>query len=459
MIVAEILAADYRVIEKIKNDYAFGSSLLFGVKPTQYQQDFFNALKNGQACTLRWPRQAGKTLSLGIGANLLALTAKNKTIIVVSASMRQAQILRRKMNKPLNNMHQNLKRLLYRDLRKTSIETKTDSNIYFESCLSEDKLRGYTADAVFCDEIEYWPNAHYVYYDIIDPMFNTTSGFAVPTSTPKNKNGLFFELCNDKNYVQLHANIHDVFNQSVLTQKRYNMLTEKYKNGEISTATWQTEYMAEFFDDIGRLLQHDMLTKCISLDEKFAYYTKPVDMLQVSGFSQIIGDFFVGRDLGNIGDHTVLCVIEKLGGYYCLRHLKVFDLNTPDNEIIDYNNNLYQVFSIKDSMTDATFNPSFAEQLSAGGQIVKFSKPFKIETARIFSEHVGNENRRGDFVMPPKMPKLQEFIYALNSVNRDTLDTDKGEHSFNSDIFWATALALRCAVENKYGVIRRAGGR
>lgn len=74
-------------------------------------------------------------------------------------------------------------------------------------------------------------------------------------------------------------------------------------------------------------------------------------------------------------------------------------------------------------------------------------------------EHVGNEKRHGDLVLPPEMPKLMQYIDALNSINRDTLDTDKGEHSGNSDQFWATALAIRALAEHRHGIIRHAGAR
>lgn len=458
ILVARLLGAKRSLADAIASDYVLGCNLLFATQPTFYQVPFYRALEKLQACTIQWPRQSGKTYSLGIGANLVALTRRSVEIVVISASMRQAQILRRKMQKPLDNMHKSLKHLLYKEILKTSVSTNINSNIFFESCLSEDQLRGYSATLALLDEIEYWARAEYIYNDIIEPYFNTTNGAAVPTSTPKNKNGLYYKQCTSKDFVHLHADIHDAFKAGILKAKRYEILTQKYAAGEISEATWQTEYMANFYDDIGRLLSFDLLRKCISDDDKFTYYTEK-QLKQQYGHGAIAGDYFVGRDIGNIIDHTVIKVFEKANNYYCLRHCKVFDLGTPEREIIDYNNMLAQVFTIRNSLTDGTYNPTFAEQLASAdnGEVVKFSKSFKLETATIMAERIGSDKRSGDLVLPPSMTRLHEYINALNSINRDTLDTDKGEHSGNSDQFWATALAIRAAQDHRHGIIRKAG--
>lgn len=442
ILVPKLLIYEPKLLDKIASDYVFGSSLLFATKPTHYQIPIYRSLEKLQSSTVALSRQSGKTMTFGIGANLVALTRRNVEILVISPSMRQSMILRRKMQKPFNLMHKSLKRLLYQDILKTSITTRSGSGIFFESALSEDNIRGYSATLILGDEIATWPNAEYLYDDVLEPMFNTTDGGFMAGGTPKMKSGLFWKLRQKQDWVHIHATWLDAVWAGIMTIRRAQEVKRKYESGEMSEATMQTEYWANFFDDVGKLLSYDALMKCKTQDDKYVYYANIPDY-------RIGGNFFIGTDLGKIGDHAVVIMLEKIDNYYCIRHIKVFKLGTPYEKIIKYHEALAKVFSIRGGYIDGTNNAYLAEKISkvVRGQVIKTSRPFNQETARILEERV---NIR-ELVLPLDKEK---YYMALNSIERETLDAPKGEHSGNSDQFDATSYAVRAAFEHRHGVIR-----
>lgn len=136
------------------------------------------------------------------------------------------------------------------------------STVLFKSAESGDNLRGLTVkkSGILCiDEFAYIKKDFY--YNVLLPMVNVYHGSIFGFSTPRTKEGIFWELYNrglsdnDPNYITIDWTKYD------LSEYLPESLLEEYAK-IMPRAAFLTEYRAQFNDSDGNVFSH--FRECVS---------------------------------------------------------------------------------------------------------------------------------------------------------------------------------------------------
>lgn len=220
-------------------------------------------------------RQVGKSTVIAIRAGEFAINNKNKSIMVIAATERQALLL---FEKILGYIHDNYKSHIKegRDKlgqrvapTKHKITLKNGSTI---NCLPTGQtgygIRGYTIDDLYADE------AHFIPEDVwaaVTPMLATTGGRINLLSTPdlsKGKDGYFYRCFHDSE----HFTSFNVSSMEVAEKRKEPMRTQmldffKAEKKRMSTREFAAEYNGSFIDTMFQFFPNDWIDKVCCLDK------------------------------------------------------------------------------------------------------------------------------------------------------------------------------------------------
>ena len=223
-------------------------------KLNDWQKDLVEAYlqhPDNQWFIIKSPRQVGKSISLEYLLVLASLSEKNSVSIAVSPTISQARKLYNDIvlfaSKLLAKSNGSL---LY-------IEFVNGSQIHFKSAEQGDSVRGFTTKRkgiLVVDEAAYinkdW------FYSVLVPITNVYHSDIFLFSTPKYKQGLFYELyvSDSEHIMQFDWNKYDL--SKYLTAE----LLELYRQ-QLPKAAFQSEYLAEFIDGEGSVFTD--FKKCV----------------------------------------------------------------------------------------------------------------------------------------------------------------------------------------------------
>lgn len=248
---------------------------------------------------IRAGRQVGKSTIISIKASKVALLNHNFSVMIISATERQAYLL---FSKVLNYLWDNYRYAIKEGKdrpTKTEIKLKNGS---FIRCLPTGLdglgIRGYTINLLIADEaafipIEVWP--------AVTPMLSTTGGNIILISTPYGRTGYFYDCFNDDTFRTWHVSSEEVA-KSRQDPQRTNMLkfyeNEKERMTELQYAQ---EYLGEFVDELRQLFPDSLIKEiCILRKEDVLPYNQN-------------GEFYLGVDIARMGgDASTFQVLEKV---------------------------------------------------------------------------------------------------------------------------------------------------
>lgn len=223
-------------------------------KLNEWQQDLVDTYlqyPTGKWFLIKSPRQVGKSISLEYLLVYASLSEKNSVSIAVSPTIGQARKLYNDIvlfaSKLIAKSNGSL---LY-------IEFINGSQIHFKSAEQGDSVRGFTTKRkgiLVVDEAAYinkdW------FYSVVVPITNVYNSDIFLFSTPKYKQGLFYEL-----YVadSEHIIVCDWTNYD-LSKYLTPELLELYRE-QLPKAAFQSEYLAEFIDGDGAVFTD--FKKCV----------------------------------------------------------------------------------------------------------------------------------------------------------------------------------------------------
>ncbi len=144
-------------------------------------------------------RQSGKTTCLGIRAIWYAITNPNTTTLLVAPSLRQSLILMRRIHTLLHRLPPTILKLIVPKFQNTQLFLTNGSCIYALPC-SEQLLRGFTAHQVLADEAAFFKDDESIFYNILLPMFATTDGTLIASSTPWSQDSVFYKFNHDPSF-------------------------------------------------------------------------------------------------------------------------------------------------------------------------------------------------------------------------------------------------------------------
>lgn len=220
----------------------------FNIKLTDSQKEAYELLHNKDVRVLVccWSRQAGKSVFAQIAVIEQLLTPKK-----VSAYISPSHTLSRKVYKEIIRLLEPTGTILKANATNLTIETVLGSELRFFSAEAANAIRGQTFSGIIVlDEFAFFPtyltSGEEIYSNIILPTAKAKKPKILIISTPRGKQGKFFELFNralssEKGYAYIHKTIYDD-----------NLVTEEEIEGlrkDMPELAWRQEFLTEFLDN------------------------------------------------------------------------------------------------------------------------------------------------------------------------------------------------------------------
>ena len=319
---------------------------------------------------LRAGRQVGKSTITSIKAGDFAVNNPKSSIMIISATERQAYLL---FLKVLNYLHDNYRSHIKRGKdRPTKTELKLTNGSIIR-CLPTGMdglgIRGYTINVLIADE------AAFINKDVwqaVTPMLATTGGKIILLSTPFGKEGYFFNRFQDTNFKQWHISSEVVAESREEPQRTFMKSFQEDEKKSMTSLQYAQEYLGEFVDEMRQMFPDELIKKCCTLKRGESRNERY--------------QFFLGVDIARMGDDkSSFQVIKKL-----------------DNRTFEH---IESVMTSKTKTTD-TFD-----------RILSLNQTFNFK-------HIGIDAGSGslgvgvlDFLL--REPKVRSKIVALNNIARD----------------------------------------
>jgi len=245
---------------------------------------------------LRAGRQVGKSTIIARKAGKFAALNKKQSIMIISATERQAYLL---FSKVLTYLHDNYRTWIKKGKdRPTKTEIKLNNGSIIR-CLPTGLdglgIRGYTVDLLIADEAAFIPES---VWPAITPMLATTGGKIILLSTPMGDKGYFHDRFFDKDFKTWHINAEDIAKQREEPQSSNMLAHQDREKARMSELQYAQEYLGEFVSDFRRLFSDRIIKKCCVLKRTQRIPDR---------------DYYLGVDIARMGDDaSTYEVIERL---------------------------------------------------------------------------------------------------------------------------------------------------
>lgn len=226
-----------------------------------WQQDLvtqYSNNKHGKWFVIKSPRQVGKSVVLEYLLIMASLSEPNSISMAISPVTAQSRKLFQEIVSTAQPIIQKSNAGLL------SIEFINGSCIHFKSCEQGDNVRGFTTKraGILCVDEAAFIDSDF-FYNICVPITNVYKSDIFLFSTPKYKQGLFYELYTDG--LTNHSNVL-TFDWTTYDLSKYlpKEVLDMYKS-KLPKLTFQAEYLAEFIDGDGTVFSN--YKDCVNVTE------------------------------------------------------------------------------------------------------------------------------------------------------------------------------------------------
>lgn len=245
---------------------------------------------------LRAGRQVGKSTIISRLAGEYAIENKRSSIMIISATERQAYLLFSKVLLYIDSKYRLFIKTGKDRPTKTEIKLKNGSII---RCLPTGMdglgIRGYTIDLLIADEAAFIPDS---VWPAVIPMLATTGGKIILLSTPFGNRGYFYDCFSDDSFRKYHINAEDIAEQRDEPQKTFMKDHQEKQKKAMTKLQYAQEYLGEFVSDFQRVFSDEIIKKCCILDKTSTANTP--------------GEFYLGVDVARMGaDYSSFQILEK----------------------------------------------------------------------------------------------------------------------------------------------------
>lgn len=233
----------------------------------------------GNIC-LRSGRQVGKSRTIAKKASIYAINHPKKSVMIISATERQAYLL---FSKVLGYLHDNFRSSLRSGKdrpTKTEIKLKNGTIIRcLPTGLDGIGIRGYTVDLLIADEAAYIPED---VWPAVTPMLATTKGALILLSTPKGVGNFFYDCYHNPSFKTFHVSSEDCprISKEFLENEKKRLTKLQYAQ----------EYLGEFTDNLRQVFPDKLIKDHMTLERP------PLSLP-----SAFYGDFSMGVDIARMG--------------------------------------------------------------------------------------------------------------------------------------------------------------
>jgi phage FluMu gp28-like protein len=414
---------------------------VLGVEPTDYQKELIELFQKNQFVAARWCRQAGKSFTVSGMLLNYALANSNVYIGVVGPSLRQTKLIIRRIGCFANKLAPSPKIIVQR----TRI-TCANGSVIEAFPNNPDTIRGPTLHVVYADEFNFIPNAEDL-YDAILFTLGTTNGKFICTSTPWNSDSLFWKICNHDDFSDF-ARHHVTWERAKEPNGTLKLgILEKIRRQLLNDpARWRREMEAEWAEDEDVWLTQSLIVSCIDSElVPYEFEAQPA-----------YGEFFVGVDLGQKQDYSVVVVMEKQGHLLRVIHVHRFPLRTEYASVIGYVKSLQDRWRVIRSVyVDYTgVGVGIVEDMVKSGiqgvTGITFTVNSKEDMANILRERMRQGEVKISYVPVRKSGDIDLTVelnverYMLMKTGHVGFSHPEGTHD---DVFWALALSCYGAVQ------------
>ncbi len=243
------------------------------------------ATKGKENICIRAGRQVGKSTCISILASEFALNNSNSSIMIISATERQAYLLFTKVLFYLDNNYRNMIK------KKKDKPTKTEIKLINGSiirCLPTGMdgfgIRGFTIHLLIADEAAFIPEA--VYPSVV-PGLAVTGGKIILLSTPFGRQGYFYERFKDENFRSWHINAEEIAEQREEPQKTFMKEHQEQQKKVMTKLQYAQEYLGEFVDELRQMFSDELIKKACILKRQQRIPER---------------DYFLGVDISRMGE-------------------------------------------------------------------------------------------------------------------------------------------------------------
>jgi len=432
--------------QKLSKDPVQFFRQVVGFEPTSYQKEFIRLFLCNQFLAGRWCRQSGKSWIVSALLLWYAITHPDSHIGIVAPGWRQSKNVIKRI------------RFFLRKLPEGFCLKPQRTIIYFsngsiiESYPNNDEtIRGDSLHLLYWDEANHTPNDIDLYTAVLFSI-GATKGKVVVTSTPWNTDSVFYKIFHKEEYSHF-ARSHVTWQQALEPNGPLDPKTLETLRKQFAEDPWRAkrELEAEWSEDESVWLPQSLITRCIATEKTLGHELELWDFEKVYQGATL----YAGIDLGKVGDYGVVVVVEKVGGKYLLRHLKIFPLGTSYASIIGYVKTLQDRWGGFSKIRVDASNQSYVVDDMKNSDVenaegVHFTHQRKQEMATLLKQRMV-ENKFWFPYFTWERPYRSEFVTELN-VEKFQLKKD-GSVDYNhpqgthDDVFWAVALALYATVE------------
>jgi len=240
-----------------------------GLKLDDWQKEVLNA--KGHIC-LCSGRQTGKSTIIARRDAEFAVKNANKSILIISSTERQSEEL---FIKVLNYLEEKYRHLIKRGKERPTKHIIRLHNGSIIRCLPTGLagigIRGFTIDRLTADEAAFIPEE---VWQAVTPMLLTTGGDIVLLSTPKGKQGYFYECYNSPDFSTFHVNSEEVIKNRPICaswkekQREGALAHLEREKKKMSSLQYAQEYLGEFIDELQRLFSDKLIKKACTLSRR-----------------------------------------------------------------------------------------------------------------------------------------------------------------------------------------------
>jgi hypothetical protein len=256
------------------------------IKPDDWQEKVLQAEGD---LHIRAGRQVGKSTVVSLKASEYAVNNRNKTVMVIAFTERQAYLLFEKILAYLTLKYP--KKIKQGKDRPTKhiIQMMNGTKIHcLPTGMTGFGIMGYSIDLLIADEAAFIPDE--VYRSVI-PSLAVTKGTIWLLSTPKGSEGYFYDASKDENYTKFHVSSEDCprRDDGFLERERKRLTAAEY-------AQW---YLGEFVTAFNRVFSDELIKKTCVLKRR----------------QNIIPErtYYLGVDLARMGgDAITFEVLDKI---------------------------------------------------------------------------------------------------------------------------------------------------
>jgi len=261
-----------------------------------WQEKYINTEGN---CFLLCGRQSGKTAAMSIKFGRRAATKPKSIIMMIAYTEKQAYNLFFKTLMYLKALYPKMiKRGKWKPTKHQIYLTNGSQIMCYAAGITGEGLRTYTLTDLVIDEAAAMSREVFI---ATTPMLSVTDGVMDLSSTPRGKQGYFFD-CSDQcpkvkpNFTRFYVSAEDCprHSKEFLKAERVTMTRLEYAQ----------EYLAQFLDDIKQFFSDKLIKQICTL---------PGDKSRAPGsFSLSSREYFLGVDIARMGDdESTFEVLER----------------------------------------------------------------------------------------------------------------------------------------------------